>query len=400
MTNEHAGDAALLIDWENLKFSLQQRSIRPNVSALRDAAERFGRVVVARAYADWQDGYHTRDPAHLYAAGIEPVFVPTRSYVEEDGHEKRKNSVDVKLTADCIELCHNYASIASYVLVTGDQDFLHVVNTLRPYGKRVVIIGVSWTTSARLAERVDGVIYYDREVDPVAEPEPVPDPQPIAASFATPLTWAAADFSRTTSFPDDRQGELESVMTSIMDVVKEYRGRDQQLLLSSMGLELQKRLPPQIFAMVVKGRLKQMIESLHRHGLVKVVTRGLVDWVYMPDETLPPDQDDDAEALAASDESFVRMSLDERREVIEAIRRERLQPGITYLTFNRVRDAVRATAPGRRVGDLKRFVEDMIHDGVLNNGAEQVGFDPITGNSYRFSTFVVNEGHEKVRDCR
>jgi len=71
-------DAALLIDWENLKFSLMQRGMRPNVSALRDKAESFGRVVVARAYADWQDGYHTQDPRNLYAGGIEPVYVPTR----------------------------------------------------------------------------------------------------------------------------------------------------------------------------------------------------------------------------------------------------------------------------------------------------------------------------------
>lgn len=80
---ERTTDAALLIDWENLKFSLQQRDIRPNVSAIRDTAERFGRVVVARAYADWQDGWHRADPTHLYAAGIEPVYVPTRSYYDE-----------------------------------------------------------------------------------------------------------------------------------------------------------------------------------------------------------------------------------------------------------------------------------------------------------------------------
>ena len=46
------GDVALLVDWENLKFSLAQRERRPNMTALRNAAERFERIVYARAYAD------------------------------------------------------------------------------------------------------------------------------------------------------------------------------------------------------------------------------------------------------------------------------------------------------------------------------------------------------------
>ena len=57
-----------------------------------------------------------------------------------------KNSVDVKMTADCIECAHSYPNINTFVLVSGDSDFLHVVNALRTMGKRVVIIGVSWST--------------------------------------------------------------------------------------------------------------------------------------------------------------------------------------------------------------------------------------------------------------
>jgi hypothetical protein len=46
-------DAVLLIDWENIKSSLSSKDMRPSVAAIRDACSRFGRIVLARAYADW-----------------------------------------------------------------------------------------------------------------------------------------------------------------------------------------------------------------------------------------------------------------------------------------------------------------------------------------------------------
>src|SRR5512136_1792148 len=163
------GDVALFIDWENIKSSLQTRGRgRPNLSALRDTAESFGRLVVSRAYADWQEGWHADDPPALYAAGIDPVYVPTRKFTSNESAEgvRRKNSVDIKLVADCIEVSHQFPSINTFVLVSGDGDFVHLVNILRPYGKHVVAIGVSWSTNARLSQVVDEFLYYDRDVAP------------------------------------------------------------------------------------------------------------------------------------------------------------------------------------------------------------------------------------------
>ena len=129
--------------------------------------------MVGKAYADWVTrapelrgaSQFTNDPPALYAAGIEPVYVPTRLPpvgAPSDSYRtaRVKNSVDVKMTADCIECAHSYSNIGTYVLVSGDSDFIHVINTLRAMGKRVIIIGVSWSTSRRLADQVDGLILY------------------------------------------------------------------------------------------------------------------------------------------------------------------------------------------------------------------------------------------------
>ena len=180
-------DVALFIDWENFKISLATGRRTPNVSALKEEVSNLGRVVVAKAYADWVTrapelrgaSQFINDPPALYAAGIEPVYVPTRIFSGSAGGSEPprgprvKNSVDVKMTADCIECAHSYPNILTFVLVSGDSDFIHVVNTLRTMGKRVVVIGVSWSTSRRLADQVDGLILYDVDVDPITVSEPV-----------------------------------------------------------------------------------------------------------------------------------------------------------------------------------------------------------------------------------
>src|SRR3972149_583281 len=72
------GDVALLVDWENLKIGLERMRITPNVTALYDASRDYGRVVVARAYADWLErDMHAAPPAVWFGAGV-PVHVPSQ----------------------------------------------------------------------------------------------------------------------------------------------------------------------------------------------------------------------------------------------------------------------------------------------------------------------------------
>ena len=202
--SNRGGDVALFIDWENFKISLAAGHMYPNVSALKEEASNHGRVVVAKAYADWVTrspelrgaSQFINDPPALYAAGIEPVYVPTRlsfGNPSASGYTRTtrvKNSVDIKMTTDCIETAHAYPNIVSFVLVSGDSDFIHVINTLRTMGKHVVIVGVSWSTSRRLADQVDGLILYDVDVDPETPQEPAPPtrtfPRPVPAPVPAP----------------------------------------------------------------------------------------------------------------------------------------------------------------------------------------------------------------------
>src|SRR5579872_3185510 len=161
-------DAALLIDWDNLKAGLKSLGREPNMSSLLDAVGQRGRVVIARAYADWQQRTNSFDPPNLYAAGIEPVYVPVRMH----SGKILKNSADVKLAVDCIDFLNTAPHLKTFFLVSGDSDLVHLVNFLRARGKRVVVIAVSNTLSQVLAENLDELLIYDVDIDPVRQVQP------------------------------------------------------------------------------------------------------------------------------------------------------------------------------------------------------------------------------------
>ena len=282
-------DVALFIDWENFKISLAVGHRTPNVSALKEEVSNHGRVVIAKAYADWVTrapelrgaSQFLNDPPSLYAAGIEPVFVPTRapSAGATNANNVRtgriKNSVDVKMTADCIEIAHSYPNIGTYVLVSGDSDFIHVVNALRTMGKRVIVVGISWSTSRRLADNVDTLILYDVDVDPLVDsPEPAATP-----SSATPAPEAAPD--RTSA------SDLNDVIRAIEDIIRDERKAGGNPLLTSIKQRLARRYPDFDEKKLGYSGFKRLMARVAQNGNVRLITAGLVDWAIMADEDIP-----------------------------------------------------------------------------------------------------------------
>lgn len=285
---QYGDDVALFIDWENFKISLASGSRTPNVTALKEEVSHHGRVVVAKAYADWVTrspelrgaSQFINDPPALYAAGIEPVYVPTRLPVSGLSSNTRtfrvKNSVDVKMTADCIECAHTYPNIGTYVLVSGDSDFIHVINSLRAIGKRVIIIGVSWSTSRRLADQVDGLILYDSDV----EPETPPEPAAVPAYAGRPAARDAAN----------RPQQLAEVIRVIEDIVRAERQAGRMPLLTSLKQRVMRRIPGFDEKKLGFSGFKKLMLHAADAGNIQLVTHGLVDWVLMADET-PPEEE-------------------------------------------------------------------------------------------------------------
>jgi len=303
---------------------LAARGRTPNVSALKEEVSNHGRVVVGKAYADWVTrapelkgaSQFIQDPPSLYAAGIEPVYVPTRLPPGGSYGSGRtiavKNSVDVKMTADCIDTAHNFPNINTFVLVSGDSDFIHVINSLRAVGKRVLVVGVSWATSRRMADHVDGLIFYDADVDPIeAEPAVHRGPyqrhrQPAAAQLSNP-----------------GRHQLPEVIRAIEDVIRSERAAGHTLLLTSLKQRLVRRIAGFDERKLGFSGFKKLMLRVAEEGNIKIRSVDLVDWILMADEPDPVpqirDQDDELEEFDGDEktEAAIQSADDEHDHAAE-----------------------------------------------------------------------------------
>lgn len=266
-------DIALFIDWENLKFSLREREVEPNITALMETVQRYGRLVVARAYADWQDYYLARshDQASLYYAGIEPVYVPSRP---DPRQSRRKNTVDVKMSTDALEVSFTNRHIKTFILVSGDADFIHIANALRFRGARVIMIGVSWSTSERLSERVDDLVFYDQEIAESAAPFP-----PIVTGYAPATQNASAD--------------LDALIEQVVALMRRQReaGDHYPSLFTWLNLQIKSldaHFSPQKYGFY---KFKDLMQYAAQQDKIKVVTRDLVNWALLPEDDVAPEEE-------------------------------------------------------------------------------------------------------------
>ena len=271
-------------------------------------------MVVGKAYADWVTrapelkgaSQFIQDPPSLYAAGIEPVYVPTRlppSGAHGAGRTIAvKNSVDVKMTADCIDTAHSFPNIKTFVLVSGDSDFIHVINSLRSVGKRVLVVGVSWATSRRMADHVDGLIFYDSDVDPI-DIEPVSHRGPYQRS---------RQFTPTQQLSNPGRHQLPEVIRAIEEVIRSERAAGHTLLLTSLKQRLVRRIAGFDERKLGFSGFKKLMLRVAEEGNIKIRSVDLVDWILMADEPDPiPQIRDEDDAIDSYDE-------DEQPEVAQA----------------------------------------------------------------------------------
>jgi uncharacterized LabA/DUF88 family protein len=154
-------DLAIFIDWENIYIStVSEYNSKPNVSAILEKSREHGRIVSATAYADWTDGDFRDAPPTLYSNGISPRYISARYFPGGKSQKRRTNSIDVMLAVECSDFLHTHPQVDTYVLVTGDGDFIPLVTLLRSRGKKVVVLGVSEATSYHLIESADDFISY------------------------------------------------------------------------------------------------------------------------------------------------------------------------------------------------------------------------------------------------
>jgi uncharacterized LabA/DUF88 family protein len=142
-------DVALFIDLENIRYSLNHLGAEVEPTKLMDKARKYGKIAVALAYADFRE-HPDWLRRQLDVAGIAVRDVPLRRY-QTDGSERYKSSSDLHMLMDIMETVLDRPKVMTYLLMTGDSDFIRVVTWLRNrYRKRVIVSGVPGSTARDL----------------------------------------------------------------------------------------------------------------------------------------------------------------------------------------------------------------------------------------------------------
>ena len=171
--NRHAdGERTLAVffDFENIGIGLNHRRDRFDIAKVVERLVEKGKIVVKKAYADWSRFAQYTSPLH--EAAIELIEIPRRGVTG-------KNSADIRLCVDAMDLAYSKDHIDTFVIVSGDSDFSPLVSKLKELGKHVIGLGLAEATSDLLRDNCDEFIYYD-DLDRVSVaapglPSQVPD---------------------------------------------------------------------------------------------------------------------------------------------------------------------------------------------------------------------------------
>lgn len=156
---------AVFIDFENLALGFKPGEGTFDIGRVLDRLVEKGKIIVKKAYADWSR--FKKEKAALHEAAIELIEIPKRS-------RTGKNSADIRLAVDAMDLCHQKGHVDCFVIVSGDSDFSPLVSKLKENGKHVIGLGMKDSTSKLLIDNCDEFIYYEDLHGSSAAPPGIP----------------------------------------------------------------------------------------------------------------------------------------------------------------------------------------------------------------------------------
>ena len=153
MTEYAESNLAVYCDYENVALGARDAGYGDlDMSLVLQRLLDKGQIIVKKAYADWERFKGARRALH--ETGFELIEIPHVSY-------SGKNSADIRMVVDALDLCFTKPHVDVFVAITGDSDFSPLVGKLRENNKRVIGLGVKTSTSRLLVESCDEFIYYD-----------------------------------------------------------------------------------------------------------------------------------------------------------------------------------------------------------------------------------------------
>jgi uncharacterized protein (TIGR00288 family) len=242
---------ALFCDFENVALGVQDAKYeRFDIGKVLERLLLKGSIVVKKAYCDWER--YKAFKAAMHEAAFELIEIP---HVRQSG----KNSADIRMVVDALDLCYTKAHVDTFVIISGDSDFSPLVSKLRENDKVVIGVGVKNSSSDLLISNCDEFIYYD---DLVREKKK-PQARKHAAKPAAAEPRAPAKKSE-----EERQQEAVELIASTLEALLAERGAEEKIWGSMIKQALKRRKPG--FAESYYGfrSFNGLLEEAERRGVL------------------------------------------------------------------------------------------------------------------------------------
>lgn len=275
---------AVYLDLENIAIGAREANYpKFDIQKVLERLLLKGHIVVKKAYCDWER--YSVFKRGLHEASFELIEIP---HVRQSG----KNSADIRMVVDALDLCYTKGHVDTFVIVSGDSDFSPLVSKLRENAKTVIGMGVKNSTSDLFINNCDEFIYYDDIVrkDEARKPRKARAPQ-APTGGPNPAPVAETEEKRTGVPKKLDQSEALEKLRETVEALAEERG--EQPLNNSMVKEALKRRDPGFNERAYGFKMfSQLLAEAAKRGLVRLEPNEKSGgYLVRPKEYTPADQD-------------------------------------------------------------------------------------------------------------
>jgi len=247
MAAAEINNMAVFCDFENIALGVADAKY--DKFSIKTVLEKLlvkGSIVVKKAYCDWER--YKSYKAGMHEAAFELIEIP---HVRQSG----KNSADIRMVVDALDLCYTKAHVDTFVVISGDSDFSPLVSKLRENNKRVIGVGVKASTSDLLIKNCDEFIFYDDLVrseearkksatkrTPKKSEAKKPEKRKTEERAAEATAAAAAEPAADEAAEHRRQAAIDLVLETLEELI-DARGSDERIYSSMVKQALKRRRP-------------------------------------------------------------------------------------------------------------------------------------------------------------
>ena len=236
---------AVFCDFENVALGVRDANYEKfDIKPVLERLLLKGSIVVKKAYCDW-DRYK-EFKATMHSAAFELIEIP---HVRQSG----KNSADIRMVVDALDLCYTKSHVDTFVIVSGDSDFSPLVSKLRENAKTVIGVGVKNSSSDLLISNCDEFIYYD---DLVRQDEQ--------------KRRAAKKRRESSAEGEDKPQEAFDLVVETLNALNAERGEGEKVWGSMVKQALKRRKPGFNESYYGFKAFSDLLEEAEKRGLIKL----------------------------------------------------------------------------------------------------------------------------------